>query len=100
MSENRYGVISGLRCAEDREAVVTRLETEGIPADRILTTDPEEPNASPVWLCTLSTNAELIAPSVSDLNLSTQGIAATVQVAVILASRSRNRFRLARWMGR
>lgn len=30
MSKNRYGVISGLRRAEDREAVVARLEAEGI----------------------------------------------------------------------
>ena len=81
MSENRYGVISGLRRAEDRKAVVARLEAEGIPADRILTTEPEEPNAPPDWLRNLSANAELIAPSLCDLNLSTQGIAATVEAA-------------------
>lgn len=74
-------MIFGLRRAEDRQLAVARLEAEGIPTDRIFRADPEEPNAPPVWLCTLSTNAELIAPSLSDLNLSTQGIAATVEAA-------------------
>lgn len=81
MPESRYGVISGVRSAEDRQLAVARLEAEGIPAERILATDPEEPNAPPVWLSTLSANSELIAPSLSDLNLSTQGIAATVEAA-------------------
>lgn len=81
MSENRYGVISGLRSAEDRQLALARLESEGIPTDQIFTTDPEEPNAPPVWLCTLSANSELLAPSLNDLNLSTQGIAATLEVA-------------------
>jgi|GEM_PF-5892661 Resolvase, N terminal domain. len=81
MSENRYGVISGVRSAEDRQRAIARLEAEGVPAERILATDPEEPNAPPVWLYSMSANSELIAPSLSDLNLSTQGIAATVEAA-------------------
>ncbi|WP_339696323.1 recombinase family protein [Celeribacter baekdonensis] len=81
MPENRYGVISGVRSAEDRQFAIVRLEAEGIPADQIFWTDPEEPNAPPVWLSTLSANSELLAPSLNDLNLSTQGIAATLEVA-------------------
>ncbi len=81
MSENRYGVISGLRSAEDRQLAIARLESEGIPTDQIFTTNPEEPNAPPVWLYSMSANSELIAPSLSDLNLSTQGIAATLEAA-------------------
>jgi len=81
MSENRYGMISGERSAEDRQLAVARLEAEGVPTERILATDPEEPNAPPVWLYSMSANSELIAPSLSDLNLSTQGIAATVEAA-------------------
>ncbi|WP_417264122.1 recombinase family protein [Celeribacter sp.] len=81
MSENRYGVISGMRNAEDRQLAIARLASEGIPTDRIFRSDPEEPNAPPVWLSDLSAGAELIAPSLSDLNLSTQGIAATVEAA-------------------
>lgn len=81
MSENLYGVISGMRSAEDRQRAIARLEAEGIPTDRIFTTDPEEPNAPPVWFCTLSTNSELFAPFLNDLNLSTQGIVATLEVA-------------------
>lgn len=74
-------MIFGLRSAEDRQLAVARLEAEGIPTDRIFWTDPEEPNAPPVWLRDLSASWELIAPSLSDLNLSTQGIAATVEAA-------------------
>ena len=81
MSENRYGVISGLRSAEDRQLAVARLEAEGIPAERILATDPEEPNAPPVWFSNLGAGSELIAPSLNDINLSTQGIAATLEAA-------------------
>ncbi|TNE63719.1 MAG: hypothetical protein EP336_16520 [Rhodobacteraceae bacterium] len=81
MSENRYGVICGVRSAEERQVAVAWLEAEGVPADRIFTTDPEEPNAPPVWLYSMSANSELIAPSLCDLNLSTQGIAATLEVA-------------------
>ncbi|NVK21487.1 MAG: hypothetical protein HWD86_03125 [Kangiellaceae bacterium] len=81
MSENRYGVISGVRSAEDRQLALARLKAEGIPTGRIFWTDPEEPNAPPVWLNDLSADAELIAPSLSDLTLSTQGIAATVETA-------------------
>ena len=66
---------------EDRQLAAARLESEGIPTDQIFTTNPEEPNAPPVWLNDLSADAELIAPSLSDLNLSTQGIAATVDAA-------------------
>ncbi|WP_167601621.1 recombinase family protein [Celeribacter sp. HF31] len=74
-------MISGLRSAEDRQVAVSRLEAGVIPAERILTDDPEEPNAPPVWLCSMSANAELIARSLSDLNFSTQGIAATLEAA-------------------
>ncbi len=81
MSANCYGVISGVRNAEDRQLAIARLEAEGIPTDQIFTTDPEEPNAPPVWLYSMSANSELIAPSLCDLNLSTQGIAATLEVA-------------------
>jgi len=74
-------VISGLRSAEGRQPAIVWLEAEGIPTDQIFTTDPEEPNAPPVWLSTLSANAKLIAPFLNDLNFSTQGIAATVEAA-------------------
>ncbi|WP_321364894.1 recombinase family protein [uncultured Celeribacter sp.] len=81
MSENRYGVICGMRSAEDRQLAIARLASEGIPTDRIFRADPQEPNVPPVWLYSMSANSELIAPSLSDLNLSTQGIAATLEAA-------------------